>query len=254
MQALVLDFDGVLADSAPEIFTVAWRSYLDLIPGSGLAEIESASVRDRFFSLVPLGNRAEDFGVALAAIDGGVELADQAAFDRFRAGQDAHFLDRFHRHFYAVRGALVDADAAAWCALNPPFRPLLDLLRRRAGETRLAIATAKDHASVVRLLATWGASDLFDPQWILDKETAAHKRVHLERLAARFALPAREITFVDDRVNQLDDVASLGVRCALAAWGQNGPREHALARSRGYLVLALDDAEAQLFEAPSRRV
>jgi phosphoglycolate phosphatase-like HAD superfamily hydrolase len=56
-----------------------------------------------------------------------------------------------------------------------------------------------------------------------------------------------EITFVDDKVNHLDAVAPLGVRCALAAWGYNGPREHRLAQGRGHLVCHLEDLETQLF-------
>ena len=57
-----------------------------------------------------------------------------------------------------------------------------------------------------------------------------------------------DLVFVDDKVNHLDSVAALGVRCALAAWGYNGPREQLLARSRGYDVLTLDDAESRLFD------
>jgi hypothetical protein len=57
------------------------------------------------------------------------------------------------------------------------------------------------------------------------------------------------MTFVDDKVNHLDAVAALGVRCGLASWGYNGEREVALARARGYLVLGLEDAEAQLFSS-----
>jgi hypothetical protein len=53
--------------------------------------------------------------------------------------------------------------------------------------------------------------------------------------------------FVDDKVNHLDDVSRLGVRCGLATWGFNGPREEALARAAGHLVCTLDDAEEQLF-------
>ena len=56
------------------------------------------------------------------------------------------------------------------------------------------------------------------------------------------------MTFVDDKVNHLDAVASLGVRCALAAWGYNGRREHELAAERGYLVCDLDNVEEKLFE------
>ena len=34
-----------------------------------------------------------------------------------------------------------------------------------------------------------------------------------------------ELTFVDDKLNHLETVAPLGVRCVLAAWGYNGERE-----------------------------
>ena len=43
-------------------------------------------------------------------------------------------------------------------------------------------------------------------------------------------IPDSEMTFVDDKLNHLDDVAPLGIRCALAAWGFNGPREIEQAR------------------------
>jgi hypothetical protein len=48
-------------------------------------------------------------------------------------------------------------------------------------------------------------------------------------------------------VNHLESVAPLGVRCALAAWGYNGPREHARAHELGFLVCGLADVEARLF-------
>ena len=73
------------------------------------------------------------------------------------------------------------------------------------------------------------------------------KAAHLERLRADVGCEFSEITFIDDKVNHLDRVAFLGVRCALAAWGYNGPREFEVARSRGYRVCTLSDVEAQLF-------
>ena len=66
--------------------------------------------------------------------------------------------------------------------------------------------------------------------------------------AARLGVAPAEITFIDDKVNHLDAVSELGVRCALAAWGYNGARERELARERGYLVCTLGDVEATLFD------
>jgi phosphoglycolate phosphatase-like HAD superfamily hydrolase len=113
----------------------------------------------------------------------------------------------------------------------------------------LAIATAKDRASVRALLDAYGIADLFDDARLLDKETGVSKSAHLEKLQRDFNVDFGEITFVDDKVNHLDAVAGLGVRCALATWGYNGEREVRLARERGYLVCTLDEVEGQLFAA-----
>ena len=247
MQALVLDFDGVLADSAPECFEVALRTYADLVPGARLREREQGALFRGFLELMPLGNRAEDFGVALAALDQGAWLPDQAAYDSYVRARPAEWLGEFHRRFYQHRGAFAAADPAGWRALNAPYGGFLALLERHAGRVRLALATAKDRASVRALLTDWGAAHLCPEELVLDKEVGESKVAHLEHARDRLGLPFAEITFVDDKVNHLDAVSPLGVRCGLAAWGYNGPREHALARARGYLICALEDAEALLF-------
>jgi phosphoglycolate phosphatase-like HAD superfamily hydrolase len=254
VKALVLDFDGVIADSAREAFAVALRTYTAMRSGTRLPARAAEAVYPAFLAIVPLGNRAEDFAVALLALEAGVALPDQAAYDAFKARQDAAWLQAFHARFYETRAALAAADPDAWRALRPPYPGLLAGPRRRAGDAALAIATAKDRASVGALLAHYGAADLFTPQLVLDKETGVHKTDHLRHLARRLSLDFRELTFVDDKVNHLDAVAALGVRCALAAWGVNGPREHRLAAERGHLVCRLDDFEAQVYGGvPGRR-
>lgn len=247
MKLLALDFDGVIADSGPEAFEVALRTYLEERPGSALRHADRASLYAAFVALMPLGNRAEDFATALAAVDAGAALADQAAYDAFRAAQDAGWLRAFHRRFYEVRTELSQADRAAWLALLPPYPRFLEVLRRRAGTCEYAIATAKDRRSVGILLKQYGVDDLFADELVLDKEAGVTKAAHLEHLARLRGLEPGELGFVDDKVNHLDSVAPLGVRCALAAWGYNGPREHRLARARGYRVCRLEDVEAQLF-------
>jgi phosphoglycolate phosphatase-like HAD superfamily hydrolase len=254
MKLLVLDFDGVIADSGREAFAVARATYLGLRPGSRLREGDDESLYAAFVALMPLGNRAEDFGVALAAIDAGVALPDQVAYDAFYAAQDAGWRRAFHERFYVVRAEFSRSDVARWLSLLPPYPRFLEILRRRAGSCRYAIATAKDRRSVGALLDAYGAADLFAPELVLDKETGVTKVAHHEHLARLCGVAYREMTFVDDKVNHLDAVGALGVRCALSAWGYNGPREYALARAHGHRVCTLDDVEAQLFGAgPSGR-
>jgi len=266
LRLLALDFDGVISDSAPEAFVVALRTYCEMRPDARLgarlgdcdallhgpaapapARIAGDALFAAFLEMMPLGNRAEDYAVGLEALDLGVPLPDQTAYDRFKADLDPEWMRSFHKRFYRVRAAMTDADPAAWHRLIGPYPGVSELLRRRAGDARLAIATAKDRRSVGKLLEAYGIADLFPEGRVLDKETGVSKRAHFEHLHGVSGFSYTEMTFVDDKVNHLDAVAPLGVRCGLAAWGYNGEREVALARSRGHLVLGLEDAEAQLF-------
>jgi phosphoglycolate phosphatase-like HAD superfamily hydrolase len=249
IRLLALDFDGVISDSAPEAFAVALRTYAEMRPASRLRQravglagtavptpgsIAGDELFAGFVDLMPLGNRAEDYAVVLAALDQ-------------RRGQDPEWLRAYHQRFYRVRASLMEADPEAWRRLMGPYEDFLDVLRRRAGQVVLAIATAKDRRSVEALLRGYGIDDLFPEGRVLDKETGVSKASHLEHLHRTSGIDFPEMAFVDDKVNHLDAVAPLGVNCCLAAWGYNGPREAALARSRRYRVCALEDVEAQLF-------
>jgi len=241
----VLDFDGVIADSARESFAVARRTYLELQPDSALASRPAGSLYEAFLRLMPLGNRAEDYGTTLVAIEQGIELDDQASYDRFRASRDADWLAVYHELYYRVRASMAKEDPEGWRSLVPPYAHFVDLLRRYAG--CYSIATSRDRKSVDLLLAGYGIADLFPSERILDKESGTRKTAHLARLHEILGLDYARMTFVDDKVNHLDAVAPLGVRCALAAWGYNGAREHRLAERRGYLVCREEDAERSLF-------
>ena len=259
---LALDFDGVISDSAPESYVVAMRTWCEFVPETRLTDrsdvflssrtptarqVASESLYQEFLERMPLGNRAEDYAVVLASLDRGVDVPDQSAYDGFKTTLDAGWLHDFHQRFYQLRQTLCDADVDGWHALMEPYPKLREILRAHAPEVELAIATSKDARSVRALLHAYGIEDLFSDERLLDKETGVNKVAHLEHLQARFGFDYGEMVFVDDKVNHLDHVASLGVECVLAGWGYNGPREHVLARERGHRVLELDDFEAQLF-------
>ncbi|MGD8896747.1 MAG: hypothetical protein PVJ73_11985 [Acidobacteriota bacterium] len=263
MRALVLDFDGVIFNSAPEAYLVARRTYAELgparpgrgrlpAPGGGFRasreEILADPVYRSFLELVPLGNRAEDYAVILSILERRVAVHDQERYDEERASVPSEYLDAFHARFYEIRTRFQDEHPQRWRALHGPYSEFVTLLRRRASAAALAIATAKDRRSVRLLLEDHGLGDLFSEERIKDKDTGRSKTAHLRHLHRELGIPFPELTFVDDKVNHLDAVAPLGVRCALASWGYNGPREHELAEQRGYVVCSLDNAERLLFD------
>jgi phosphoglycolate phosphatase-like HAD superfamily hydrolase len=247
MKALILDFDGVIVDSARECFLVALQAYLRERPTSTVVHRKTRELYEPFLELIPLGNRAEDYGTMLKALEEGKSLQGQEAYDEFRNAQDAVWLQKFQAEFYRVRAMMASRDPVSWRDLMRPHRPLLEMLRRQAGKVAYAIATSKDRESVDALLSDFGVADLFPAQLILDKEAGVSKTAHLTRLQEVLEMDPAEMTFVDDKVNHLDAVAPLGVRCGLATWGYNGSREHELAVRRRYLMLTLDNVESKLF-------
>jgi phosphoglycolate phosphatase-like HAD superfamily hydrolase len=247
MKLLALDFDGVIADSAPESFATACATWRSLEPASPLLAAGAEGLRAGFLALMPLGNRAEDYGAALRILAEGARVESQEDYDAFRAALDPAWLRAFHKRFYVERAARERADRAAWLREMRPYPGIVALLRRVARRVELAIATAKDRHSVRVLLGEWGLAGLFPEGRVLDKEAGVSKAQHVEALRRERGVPFAEITFVDDKLNHLDAVAPLGARCVLAGWGYNGPREHALAARRGYPVCSLSDFEARIF-------
>ncbi len=263
MRVLALDFDGVLCDSSREVFVVAVDTYAEIEPASPLVESlrplrdDAAGGGDRFRDdavyrtfrgLLPLGNRAEDFGVSLRIVADGTVVADQEGYDEYYQSVGAAWLGLFHRRFYECRARLREADVDGWLRLHLPFPGLAETLRRHLARTRPAVATAKDRRSVELLLDALGLGDVFDPELILDKETGVEKTHHLRTLRERTKIDFEHITFVDDKVNHLIRVAALGVRPVLAAWGFNTVREHVRARELGFEVADLETADEILFK------
>jgi len=259
MRVVALDFDGVIADSARETFLVALRALVALRPSSRLApvrvEAEAAAragpealelypLLAGFRDLMPLGNRAEDFGVALEALEAGRSFAGQPEYDAFFSTFDRGWLRAFHERFYQERERLAAEGPELWRSLQPPYPEVVAALQRHRGVRGLAIATAKDRRSVETLLASYGLAGVFPPDLVLDKETGVAKTAHLELLQRRLDVPFSAIAFVDDKLRHLEAVAPLGVRCVLAAWGYNGERERTAAAAAGHLVCAAAEFEA----------
>ena len=254
MSFLALDFDGVVSNSARETFVTGLRSYLQLEPESRLADhpcnrnlhperhdFDGDPLFAGLLDLIPLGNRAEDFGVAFVALDRQLTVSNQGAYNQLMAGIDREWLKRYHQVFYEQRAADRARDLEAWLSLSRPYSEMIDLLDRHR-QTPMAIVTAKDARSVRLLLDRYGIGTVFADDQILDKDTGVSKTVHLRRIHTTHNLPLAEITFVDDKVNHLEAVAPLGVTCVLADWGFNSDREQQRARQLGFEVLSLDDA------------
>ncbi|NOZ93294.1 MAG: HAD hydrolase-like protein [Acidobacteria bacterium] len=261
MNILALDFDGVIADTSRETFIVSLRTWARVQPRSELAHhplaggngaaaagypFDSDPIYVLFVETMALGNRAEDFGVVLAAHHRGVRFADQESYNSFRDRFPAAWLERFHHAYYQERDAFRQGDPRGWQALQRPYPHMVRLLRRREAQGSTAVVTARDRASLLQLLAAWGLDRVIPTQLVYDKETGLRKTAHLRRLLEDTGASPEEVTFVDDKVSHLMAAAPLGVRGVLAGWGHNTRREREEARRLGLPVATVKNASRLL--------
>lgn len=238
---LALDFDGVLWDSAGECFEVGWRAYRELF-GSDLS---SAAFKERFLAGRPLARTGEDFYLLLHWLEQQPELCwssyGWADLEQARVSQ-AEPAHRFTRAFYALRAHFREREPALWNSWQGPYTDVLALLRSRADQfSGVAIATTKDTVSASALLES------SDCRWpVFGKEFSLRKDQQIAAIAQRFEVAPEQVSFLDDVLENLEQVAPTGARVALASWGYTTEESCAAAQRFGFEVLRISDLEAWL--------
>lgn len=241
-RVLALDFDGVIWDSAGECFEVGWRAYKELF-GSDLSGPE---YRRHFLAGRPHARTGHDFFIILRLLDGkpDFDLLGVAPADFVQMRTDlAEDAARFNALFYQLRNTYRDEDFAAWCSWQGPYPAMLALLERWEGRfDGTALATTKDQASAHALLMSSGRD------WpVFGKEFSLDKNAQILGIAQKYGAEPSEVLFVDDLLENLQQVAPLGARTAMAAWGYNTPESQQEARSLGFPVVGVEGLE-RIFE------
>ena len=253
---LVFDFDGVISESVHDSFRTALNTYIALFPDHHLPVQQTVNPPEQIFEIekrfpslyrlfrqaMPFGNRAEDYYVILNIIENlkSESVQNQEAYNRYKSELPSERLEQYHKHFYTLRRSY-QTNRERWVRLLPPFPGIVEAIKKLSERFTLAIATSKDETSIHIQLESYGLKECFPARLILDKEISPHKRDHLIHLHRQSGLPFNKIRFIDDKVLHLIDVADLGVRCFLATWGFNTPREHRIAESYGFNLLKLEE-------------
>ncbi len=231
-KVLALDFDGVIWDSAGECFEVGWRAYKELFGSDLSGEVN----RRKFLEGRPHARTGHDFFLLLRLIETRPEVdlvrfpwPEFVALRQALAEESA----RFNTVFYQLRSKYRDQDFSLWASWQAPYPDLVALLDR--WETRFlgtALATTKDQASAHALLQSSGRDwPVFGKEFSLDKEQ------QIRGIAAKYGVGPEEILFVDDLLENLEQVKPTGAYLAMASWGYNSPESRDEAAALGYPVV-----------------
>ena len=163
-----------------------------------------------------------------------ISLQDYAWPDFINEGSSLkHFLAFFGKRLAYWRAESRRQNLASWLKPQHIYKGNLETIKQALSIfDGVSICTTKDKASVEALLSTVGLKML-----ILSKECTFDKKLQLYILATSFGVEPEQILFVDDLLDNLLRVRSLGVKVALAGWGYNCAQSRAEAKKLGIPVL-----------------
>lgn len=242
-RVLALDFDGVIWDSAPECYEIAWRAYRELFG----VDLSGPEYRRAFLRGRPLARTGHDFFLLLRLLDQpeAVDLGEFPPKEFYQLREQlAQEAARFNELFYSLRAHYREEDFPLWAAWQKPYPEMIGLLDR--WESRFvgtALATTKDAASAHALLRSAGRD------WpIFGKEFSVQKDQQIRAIAQHHSVTPQEVLFVDDLLENLQQVAPLGARTAMASWGYNTPELREEAKRLGFAVVDVEALERLLEE------
>jgi len=138
----------------------------------------------------------------------------------------------------AARERCRTEEATYWLDLHTLYPGVADLLERHAGA--VAVVTAKDAESVWTILRRRGLEHTVAE---VIGECSRKDEAVLD-LCKRHGGTARGITFIDDNLTNVRQVAAIGAVTRWATWGYHTPADAAVAADLGVRPLALSEVPA----------
>jgi phosphoglycolate phosphatase-like HAD superfamily hydrolase len=227
---LVLDFDGVLCDSALECLHIIVRA-LAGAPVSAFLDPIDDDVAVRYWRTRPFMSHMGHFLVPLL---GGLAPADREAFAARFAEIPKAQVESFAAAARAYRELVRGERREDWLALHEVWSQVSRLVGRAY------IATARDRVSVLEILSAHGVQA--DPGRIYDE--LGEKTAALADISRRESVAPADVFLLDDAIQNCLAAQAAGFGTGWASWGCGDPGDESIAIAHDIPVIALDDLAA----------
>lgn len=216
---LAIDFDGVLCDSVRECFVGSWLAFYEKILGSTPPAVGLDDYR-RFRRFRPFIRSGEDYVLLQRVIHDGIELGDQADFDRQLVAEGPERMEEFGNAFYGVREQLLQSQRLFWLALNPLFPGLVRPIQALREDSRCIILSTKRPPFIREILLhhgiDWPLARILHPG-------KGRKWDTIQEQLEKRGEPSGTVVFVEDQPDHFADCPQERARCLLAVWGYVKP-------------------------------
>jgi FMN phosphatase YigB (HAD superfamily) len=241
---VAFDFDGVIWDTVDECYFIGYPIF-KLIEGEILAD--TSLIKDQFRKGRFLAKDADDFYIILRLLKENIEID----FEQINYKQMEKFRDdlndkakEFSKAFYFERGRHQDEDFDAWLSLQGPYPGIpeqLPLIKESFKD--LIICSTKDSRSIEKMLQKYNQS-----YKIYGRESSTDKKEQFKKVVEDYNISIDKIIFIDDILENLIKVKTLGINCFLANWGYNGSIDYDKLQQADIPVIKMDNI-LQQFQA-----
>jgi phosphoglycolate phosphatase-like HAD superfamily hydrolase len=237
-KAIVFDFDGVVVDSAHECYIVAMKTWE--LMGRKIAVKNSEKI---FRDARPFAHFANSFYCVLTLMSQKKKITEEV-IDKILENDDAY--KEFHKLFYHQREEMKKRDMKKWLKLHTAYPGIVSAIKKLSKKYGVFIASAKDKASVMNLLESFGLN--IDKENIIAKEFSTNKAEQIKFLSEKHHVPLSNMIFVEDYVNNAFKVKGIGVKVALVEWGYSTPEQRKRAKEMGMPIIKSGKIAEQLEE------
>lgn len=238
---LVLDFDGVIADSINECLVIGYNAFSSFSKNKKiikkLNELDDSLVKQATQLRNYIYDGA-DYVFIYLALNHDLTIQNQEAFNRF-TDEHNRLREKFFTLFYQERERFLSQQLKYWIQLNPLYPGIREFLSNFADKSRLFIVSTKRIRYVHEILSANHLQLLSKNIFQATKEK--NKRTILLDLLNKYRIDPSHFHFIDDQVETLIKVSDMGVHRYLALWGYNSPEQSKLAKLHAIQKLTLEE-------------
>ena len=241
---LILDFDGVICDSAVECMITAYNAR-NVINNTGLEKVYKrnqldAQFNEKFIKYRPLVRIAKEYYLLCERIIDGDDLHSLHRMIP-RDQEEKNRMDAFHDCFYRERASWMKDDMAGWLASNPLYPGTKELFDKDNIKQDIMIVSAKDKTSISTVLSFNGIDT--DRLKIFGSDTGLDKQDLTNWAQSEAKVLLSEISFLDDNLENLIMISEMGVNVYMAEWGYSLDHQKDEAKTNNIPIVKLDDLD-----------
>ena len=243
-----IDVDGVIIDSQVEQLIDGYNAYRQFYKKTALFDgkrIDFDNYKrllkkhkdtvNKFKRIHPYAKSAEEIVILYHIIDNNIKIKNDQDFRNLLKTISQRSLMKGHYELYRQR--YLFEKHKNWQKIIKPFKEMLNFVKKNI--TRSVILSNKDLKTIQLMFKYFGIK--IDDNRIFSTEITNDKNKKLKLIAKKYKTPYADINFIDDEYFNLFEAKQLGVKCYMAAWGNNNPQQRKEAKKIGIRLLKLEN-------------